>query len=279
MSGSELSKITGTTDVFACIAYPASHVRAPMIFNRIFLEKDLDNVMVALAIPPEGLAAAMEGLRALGNFKGAAVTIPHKMPLAALCDELGPGAQAAEAVNAIAFTKDRRLIGDNFDGEGFVAGLRGENPCGDAEGKVFTDKKILLIGAGGAGRAIALALAGCDVGQIDITNRTPENAEKAVRLAKKIVPDARMQTIAGEAVKFDSYDMVINATPLGLHGDDPMPFDVHLLSESCLVCDIIMVPERTALIDAAEARGLKVHLGRHMLDYQMQLIGKFIGAI
>ena len=88
-----------------------------------------------------------------------------------------------------------------------------------------------------------------------------------------------MQTIAANDIDFASYDMVINATPLGLHDSDPHPFDVQLLSENCLVCDIIMVPERTTLIDAAEARGLRVHLGRHMLDHQMQLIGKFIGAI
>ena len=186
MDSFEGYKITGTTSIFGCMAYPAGHVRAPMIFNKIFAERKLDNVMVALSIPPEGLAASVAGLAALSNFKGAAVTIPHKMPLAALCDELGAGAQAAEAVNAIAFTPDRRLIGDNFDGKGFVAGLRGENPCGDAEGKIFTNKKVLLVGAGGAARAIALALAECDLDQIDITNRTPENAEKAVRLARKL---------------------------------------------------------------------------------------------
>ena len=88
-----------------------------------------------------------------------------------------------------------------------------------------------------------------------------------------------MQTIAANDIDFASYDMVINATPLGLHDSDPHPFDVQHLSENCLVCDIIMVPEQTTLIDAAEARGLRVHLGRHMLDYQMQLIGEFIGAI
>ncbi len=279
MTDSTHSKITGTTSLFGCLAYPAGHVRAPMIFNSIFEEQNLDKVMVAMSIPAEGLAACIEGLRALTNFKGAAVTIPHKMPLAALCDELGPGAQAAEAVNAVAFTADRRLIGDNFDGEGFVAGLRGENPCNVPEAEIFTGKKALLVGAGGAARAIALAMSRCDLAQIDITNRTPENAEKAVRLAQKIVPDAPAQSIAGAEIDFASYDMVINATPLGLHSDDAMPFDVHSLSANCLVCDIIMVPERTALIDAAEARGLKVHLGRHMLDYQMQLIGEFIGAL
>ncbi len=96
--------------------------------------------------------------------------------------------------------------------------------------KIFTDKRVLLVGAGGAARAIALALAECDLAQIDITNRTPENAEKAVRLAKNIVPEARMQTIAEDEIDFASYDMVINATPLGLHDSDPHPFDVQRLS-------------------------------------------------
>ena len=114
--------VTGTTRLFGCIASPTDHVRAPMIFNRIFAERNIDAVMVPVDISAEQLSEGIKGLKKLGNFKGAAVTIPHKLNLAALCDELGPGARAAAAVNAVRFADDERLLGDNFDGHGFVAG-------------------------------------------------------------------------------------------------------------------------------------------------------------
>ena len=149
--------VRGTTRLFACIACPTDHVRAPMIFNKIFTERDIDAVMVPVNIPAEQLAEGIKGLKALGNFEGAAVTIPHKLNLAALCDELGPGARAAAAVNAIRFTDDGRLLGDNFDGHGFVAGLLGENPTDIAPEHILQDKSVLIVGAGGAARAIALS--------------------------------------------------------------------------------------------------------------------------
>ena len=98
--------VTGTTRLFGCIASPTDHVRAPMIFNRIFAERNIDAVMVPVDIPAEQLSEGIKGLKKLGNFKGAAITIPHKLNLAALCDELGPGARAAAAVNAVRFADD-----------------------------------------------------------------------------------------------------------------------------------------------------------------------------
>ena len=95
--------VTGTTRLFGCIASPTEHVRAPIIFNRIFAERNIDAVMVPVDIPAEQLSEGIKGLKTLGNFKGAAVTIPHKLNLAALCDELGPGARATAAVNAVRF--------------------------------------------------------------------------------------------------------------------------------------------------------------------------------
>ena len=144
-----INAITGKTRLFGCVASPTDHVRAPMIFNKIFTERDIDAVMVPIDIPAEHLAEGIKGLKAVGNFEGAAVTIPHKINLAALCDELGPGAKAAAAVNAIRFTDDGRLLGDNFDGQGFVAGLLGENPTDVPPEHILRDKSVLIVGAGG----------------------------------------------------------------------------------------------------------------------------------
>jgi len=278
MNSSMHTKITGTTKLFGCIAFPSDHVRAPMIFNDYFLQTGTDAVMVPVSIPPQELSAAIAGLRRFANFCGAAVTIPHKMPLASLCDELGAGAQAAQAVNAIKIGADGRLYGNNFDGEGFVAGLLGENPASRPAERIIAGSRILLVGAGGAARAIALSLASHQAGHIDILNRTPEHALQAAALTAKLVPSASVAAVAAGDVDFSSYDTVINATSLGLHDDDPLPFAPDSLGADCLVCDIIMIPARTRLLAAAEATGRPVHYGRHMLDYQIELIGKFIGA-
>ena len=259
--------ISGKTILFGCLAHPIAHVRAPTIFNQIFQEQDKDAVMVPVDILPERLADVIAGLKAMPNFQGAAVTIPHKMPLAALCDALGPVAEITGAVNAVRI-KDGRLLGDNFDGAGFVAGLYGE-------GHKLEGKKCLLIGAGGAAHAIAYGLCSEPIAGLDIHNRTLAKAEELVSAVRAHVPSAPLK--ATDTPDYGSYDIVINATALGLGADDAMPCPPHALSPSVLVCDIIMVPAQTPWLKAAEERGLACHYGRHMLDYQIALIGDFIG--
>ena len=262
--------VTGTTRFFATIANPADHVRAPMVFNPIFAKRGLDHVMVPMSVPPDSLKAAIDGLRGTSNFGGMAVTIPHKMELAKLCDTLGPTAQLTGAVNAVRFDPDGTIHGDNFDGAGFVEGLRrnGHDPAG---------KTVLMVGAGGAARAIALALCEAGVSRLLIRNRT---ADKARVIAEELMRLGGYGQVEG-APGHDGggVDMIVNTTSLGLHdGEDlPLPFDA--VDADTLIAEIIMVPERTAWLAAAEARGLKTHYGRHMLDYQVELIGAFIGAL
>ncbi|MGC6412538.1 MAG: shikimate dehydrogenase family protein [Candidatus Puniceispirillaceae bacterium] len=270
-TASILRQITGTTALYGTIAHPSDHVRAPMLFNKIFQEKQLDKVMVPIDVSPDNLAATVAGLRAMGNFKGLAVTIPHKLALASLCDELGLAAQITGAVNAVRFDEDGRLYGDNFDGHGFVAGLKGE-------GRQIAGKNIVLMGAGGAARAIALSLAQSEIESLVIANRTPE---KATEILTQISPHAgttQLSDCAANEVDLSAADIVINATSLGLHEGDRLPFKLDLLKPSCLVCDIIMIPAETALLQQARSRGFEIQYGRHMLDYQLDLIARFIGA-
>lgn len=259
--------ISGTTSVFGCIAHPVAHVRAPTIFNDIFANRQLDAVMVPVDAPADRLEAVIAGLSYMPNFHGLAVTIPHKMPLAALCDELGAVAQITSAVNAVRF-ENGRLYGDNFDGAGFVAGLYGE-------GHTLSDKKILLIGAGGAARAIAYGLTQEPIARLDIHNRSYQKAENLVAAVK--AHDAHAPLHVQENPDWAQYDIVINATALGLKEGDAMPCDVAALPETTLVCDIIMVPAETTWLRAAKDRGLACHYGRHMFDYQVALIGQFLG--
>ena len=262
--------VTGTTRFFGTIAHPADHVRAPMVFNPIFAERGLDHVMVPIDAPPGSLVEIVAALRAIPNFGGMAVTIPHKMEIAALCDTLGLAARLTGAVNAVRFNADGSMHGDNFDGQGFVAGLhhQGHDPAG---------KDVLIMGAGGAARAIALALCEAGVGRLRISNRTSQKADEIVTALKEIGQHSQAET----AVDHDGagVDMIVNTTSLGLHDGDRLPIALDAVDPETLIADIIMVPERTAWLADAEARGLATHYGRHMLDCQIELIGNFIGAL
>ncbi|MGC6536368.1 MAG: shikimate dehydrogenase family protein [Candidatus Puniceispirillaceae bacterium] len=261
--------ISGTTKVFGCLAHPTSHVRAPTLFNAYFAKANIDAVMVPVDVAPDGLEAAIKGLLHTPNFHGAAVTIPHKMALADLCDELGVVAKITGAVNAVRL-QDGRLYGDNFDGAGFVKGLIDQ-------GHSLADKSVLMIGAGGASRAIAYALAGEPIAKMAVYNRTSQKAEELVTLVEAYRKTGKISVT--DSPNPAGFDIIINATSLGLKAGDDMPCDLSLADRSALICDIIMIPEQTAWLIAAQDQGLACHFGRYMLDSQFDLIGHFIGAM
>ena len=265
--------ITGKTKIFGVIADPIDHVRAPMVFNPVFEARGIDAVLVPIHITADTLEPSIKGLAAMPNMGGVCVTIPHKLPMAALCDDLGLAAQITGAVNAVRFDQGR-LIGDNFDGEGFVQGLYGE-------GHDLKNAEVLMIGAGGAARAIAVALAKQQIASLTIANRTLANAEAIAGIIKTHFPDANVNAIAADAIDevIESQNVIINTTSLGLHQGDDMPCALDKVAENVIIADIIMVPEKTAWLLMAEEKGIKTHLGKHMLDYQRDLIGEFIGAL
>jgi shikimate dehydrogenase len=260
--------ITGNTKIYAIIADPISHVRTPEVFNEFFKHNGSDAVLIPLQVAPEGLEAALTAFRSIKNLGGFVTTVPHKTTVAALCDDLGAAGRAIGSVNAVRREADGRLIGNMFDGIGFVAGLRtqGHDPSGC---------RTLLVGAGGAAAAIAFALVEAGVASLTITNRTRSKAEEIVHRVTEFYPDC---SIAVSDADPTGYDMVINATSLGLKADDPLPIDTGLLTPAMTVAEIIMKPEKTPLLAAAEARGCTIHYGRHMLDEQIRLIAEFIGA-
>lgn len=268
--------ITGTTKLFGVIAHPSAHVRAPLVFNARFVAEKCDHLMIPIDATPDMLVTVMDGLRAMENFGGLTITIPHKMPIAEMCDELGEAARVCGAVNAVRFGDDGRLYGDIFDGAGFVAGL-------ELKGHDIKGKRVLMLGAGGAARAIAVALCQADAGEIAIANRT---RDKAQNLVDAMVQGAGytqahvLENMAEAALEVASdVDIVINTTSLGLHRGDALPLVLDNVSADTLIADIIMVPERTDWLALAEEKGLQTHYGRHMLDCQVELIGRFIGAL
>lgn len=262
--------VTGTTRFFATIANPADHVRAPMVFNPLFAARGLDHVMVPITAPPETFEAVIEGLRGIPNFGGMAVTIPHKMEMAKLCNTLGPTARLTGAVNAARFDPDGTIHGDNFDGAGFVEGLRqnGHDPAG---------KTVLMVGAGGAARAIGLGLCDAGVDSLIIRNRTPDKSIAITRDLERL--SGHRQAVSAPDHDGSDVDMIVNTTSLGLHDGEDLPLAFDAVGAETLIAEIIMVPPRTAWLAAAEARGLQTHYGCHMLDYQVELIGNFIKAL
>lgn len=257
--------ITGKTRLYGIIGHPVGHVRVPMSFNERFARSGVDGVSLPFDARPEHFAAAVRGLQALDNLGGFVVTAPHKQAMVALCDEVVGEARLVGAVNTVRRDPDGRLIGDLFDGRGFVQGLL-------AHGHAVAGKRVFLYGAGGAGNAVAFALARAGVASITIHNRTAARAQDLARRVAAAYPACDVSVGPKDPRGFD---IAANATCVGL-ADGELSFDVSQMASSTLVTEVIMKPEKTALIIAAEARGLQAQQGKHMLDYQMDLIFEFM---
>lgn len=258
--------ISGNTRLFAILADPVAQVRTPQVLNDYFAARGVDAILVPMHVAAENLEEVLGGLRRMKNLGGFIVTVPHKIAIARLCDALGPAAQAVGSVNTVRRTADGRLVGDMFDGAGFVGGLRSQGH--DPEGK-----RALLVGAGGAASAIAFALSEAGASRVTVANRTRAKAEAVVEHVRRALPQADIGV--GEADP-RGYDMVVNGTSLGMRPDDPLPLDVARLEPRVLVAEIIMKPELTPLLEAARQRGCPVHYGRHMLDCQVELMARFM---
>lgn len=259
-------EISGHTELYAIIADPIGHVRTPQAINALFRERGIDGVMVPFHVVAEDLAAFVGCLRGLHNFKGMIATVPHKTQMPDLCDELVGDAAAIGASNAIHRTRDGRLIGAMFDGTGFVAGLQ-------AEGHQVHGRQVVLLGAGGAGQAIAFALAAAGVAGLHILNRTGERSRSLADRVRARYPSV---PVSVDQPHWPSVELLVNATSLGLRAGDPLPVSESALHAGMTVAEIIMVPEETALMQRAVAAGCRVHAGRHMLLNQLGLMAGFM---
>lgn len=262
-----MKEITGSTQLFGIVADPIAQVRTPQVLNAWFSRQGVDGVLVPFHVGSEDLATAFDAFRRMRNLGGFIVTVPHKTDTVALCDEVSERARAIGAANAVRREADGRLVGDMFDGMGFVEGLKsqGHDPRG---------RSVLLLGAGGAAAAIAHALAEAGVEQLTIANRTVAKAQAIAERTMHSVPGIRVHAV--EKAESANHDMVVNATSLGMRADDPLPIAASQLPPGLLVAEIIMKPEMTALLQTAQENGCTIHLGRHMLDCQANLMGEFM---
>ena len=256
-----------TTKIFGCIADPIDHVKAPTLFSKEFSKRNVDAVMIPINATKENLHNVIIGLKNIKNFLGLTVTIPHKVDIINMCDELELEATEVGAVNWIKF-ENNKVIGNNFDGSGFIKGL--------LKSKVsLNDKSVCIFGAGGAGMAIAFALAKYNLKHLKIVNRDLLKGISLLKQLKNSFPSKHISVESLNEYNISNFDIVINATSLGLKENVQMPFDPNKVNNNCLIADIIMDPEETALIQQARKLNKKVHLGKNMLENQIDLVGMY----
>ncbi|NQU55583.1 MAG: shikimate dehydrogenase [Rhodospirillales bacterium] len=241
------------------IGWPIGHSRSPLI-HRYWLEKyNLDGGYEALAVRPEDLEQTLRGLAGQG-FAGVNITIPHKEAALAIVDEADEAARRIGAVNTIVVGETGRLSGRNTDGFGFITHLRETLPDWRSD-----SGHGVVLGAGGAVRAVAVALVDAGMERIVITNRTAEKAQHiAANLGKKVevVPwGDRAEALAGAG-------LLVNGTSLGMVGNPALELSLDRLPLGAAVYDIVYAPLKTALLAAAQARGNPVVDGLGMLIHQ-----------
>lgn len=259
-------KITGRTKLLAILADPVVQVRAPAMINTKLEETRRDAVMVPLHVVTADLRSVMFGLKALQNFYGAVITMPHKPAIVHFLSHATPAVQQVSACNVIRRCSNGDLIGDMLDGEAFVAALQGRH--GSVSGA-----SALVLGAGGTASAIAFALIKHGVQQLVIANRTHAKAEALAASIRREVKNADVR-----AGRFDpgGHDLIVNATSVGMNPSDPPLIEADRIGRDAIVADVVIEPEITPLLQAAQERGCHVHPGRPMLAAQIDLMIEFM---
>lgn len=261
-----MADITGHTRIVFILADPVHQVKGPAFLNAHFRENELDAVCVPLHVASDALDKTVAAIRHAQNVAGFGCTIPHKVAIIPLLDRLTPRARMIKAVNFVKRLPDGTLVGDNLDAAGFIGGLH-------ARGLSVRGKRVLQVGAGGAGRATAFALSEDGARQIVISNRDSQKASELAAELRAANQDLDVQLGSPAA---EDFDLVVNATSLGLKPTDALPVDVSRVSKSVVVYDIIANPPMTRLLAEAEKRGATTIGGSAMLGEQIGLVSVFV---
>lgn len=259
--------LNGSTRIIAHVGYPTSTFKAPMIYNPYFGSIGLNACVVPMGVKAENFAVALPQIFAMSNVHGALITMPHKVSVVPMLDEASIAVKVAGSCNAVMRRADGALVGDMFDGEGFVRGLK-------RKGQPVTGQSALVVGSGGVGSAIAASLAAAGLGRIglfDVNTATMDGLAK--RLAQHY-PDLKISAGHNDP---DGCDIIINATPLGMNAGDPMPVDIARISPASFVGEVVMKQEMTAFLSAASAKGCAVQVGVDMLFEMIPAYLEFFG--
>lgn len=260
--------ISGTTKLIAHIGYPTESFKAPLIYNPWFDSKGIDAMVVPMSVKAEDYPVSLREIFKMDNVHGALVTMPHKVTTASLVDEVSTTAKIAGACNAILKRPDGSLLGDMFDGSGFVRGIQ-------RNGFKCEGAKVLLVGAGGVGSAIAASLAAAGIGAISVYKTKSDAAVNLVARLQQYYPQIDTRLVYTTDVT--GFDLIVNGSPLGMKDDDPLPFDLTNLSPSTFVGEVVMKKEMTPLLEIAKAKGCPYVIGTAMLFEMIPAYLEFFG--
>ena len=252
-------RIDGNTELIAHIGWPTYSFKAPLIYNPYFEQAGINAMVTPMGCKPEHFPEFLRNVFKLENVRGALITMPHKVSVVSLLDVVSPAVRVAGACNAVKRGADGKLYGDMFDGEGFVRGVqrKGLDVCG---------KRALIVGTGGVGSAIAASLAGAGLKEIALYDvDRVSSAALAARLSENF---SSVQVSIGSNDPA-GFDLVVNATPLGMKESDPLPVDISRLDAQAFVGEVVMAQEVTAFLAAARARGCSTQIGTDMLYEQI----------
>ena len=259
--------ISGTTTLIAHVGYPTHSFKSPLIYNPWFEKNGIDAVVVPMGVKAEEYPEFLKYLFRLTNIRGALITMPHKVTTIRLVDEITPTAQIAGAANAVLLRSDGTLLGDQFDGAGFVRGV-------EHKGFTLAGKRALVVGNGGVGSAIAASLAAAGVSALGLFDPSKEASESLAARIDEHYPQIRIDTGSGDP---QGYDIVVNATPLGMNDGDPLPMDVDRIAPDTFVGEVVMKQQITPFLQAAKDKGCPIQVGTDMLFEQIPAYLEFFG--
>lgn len=259
--------ISGKTTLIAHLGYPTDGFKAPMIYNPWFDSKGIDAVVMPMGVQAADYVEVLRGLRKVTNLRGALVTMPLKVSTLDLVDEATPTARIAGACNAILLRPDGSLLGDQFDGAGFVRGAQ-------RKGLQLAGARALVSGNGGVGSAIAASLAAAGVAHLSLFDPVQASSEALADRLRQHYPALQVQTGSNDPA---GYELIVNATPLGMIEGDPLPFDMSRVASSTFVGEVVMRQAITPMLAEAQARGCRIQEGTAMLFEMIPAYLEFFG--
>ena len=262
-----MSEISGATQIIPVIGRPTQQVKAPHFFNAYFARQNIDAVCIAMEVENSAADHLLHMVRGWINAPGIIATIPHKARAAAACEKLTERAAALGVANLVRREADGRLVGDMSDGEGCVQAMRthGVDPAG---------KHALVIGIGGAGSAIAYALAEASVSTLCIRDLDAARTDKLANMLKSRFPNINIST---EPPEMAALDIAVNGSPVGMNGDPNLPMPLDDIQSHAIVCDAVTSPEQTPWLKTAAQIGCKTSTGNDMVAGHFPILCSHFG--
>jgi shikimate dehydrogenase len=257
--------VDGATRLLGIVGDPVAQVRSPPLWSALFRYNNINAICVPFHVHPPEFSQFVDGLRTAGNVLGLFVTIPHKLAAARYADALTPRARMVGTANLLRPLPDGRWEGEMLDGLGFILALR-------ASGQRIEGRRALVVGAGGVGSAIAFALAEVGAESVAISDI---DAGRAEALSLRLVELAGARSVVAPA-RAKGFDLIVNASPLGMRAEDPLPLDLTGLTAEAIVVDVVISAELTPVLKAAASRGCHVQPGSAMTDHQGAAMADFL---